>query len=324
MKHLTELASRALLLVALTSPLALTACGSSDIGSSQKNTTDLTVGALPVADYAPLFYAAEKGLFKKQGLNVKVEPIQGGANAVPALLNGDFSLAVTNWTSYVQALSEDIPVRAVLPAAEGAPGYSAVVAAPRSGIKSADDLVGHTIAVNNLKSIAELATRVGLEESGVNPDDVKYTELPLPDTAAALANGTVDAAFVVEPFLSAALAQGAVVIFDPFAGKLDGMPLGGLSTSEDFAAANPQTLDKFATAMAEATDALSNEATFRDFLPSYTGLPPEVAQRLTLPTTQTDFAANSLDDLVARMQDFGWIDKDPGVAGSLAYLHSEG
>lgn len=304
----------------------LASCGSSTDGAgtagAATNVTAITVGALPVADYGTLFYAKEKGLFKEAGLDVTVKTIQGGANSVPALLSGDFDVAVTNWTSYVQALGQKIPVRAVLPAAEGAPGVAGIVALPASGIAKPADLIGKTIAINNLKSVAELSARVSLKENGVDPAQVKFVAMPLPDMPAALAKKSVDAAWVVEPFLTATTSKGAKVVVDPFAGELKGMPIGGWSTTEKFAIANPQTLDKFAAAMTKATKALSDDKTFREFLPSFSGLPPALAANLHLPTPSARMDKDSLNQLVTIMKEYGWVKADVDVGGSLGHLRN--
>lgn len=305
--------------VAAALALVVTGCGQDD--AAQESTGTITVGALPVADYAPVYYAAEKGIFADHGLEVDVVPIQGGANAVPALLSGDFDIAVTNWPSYLLALGSDLPVNAVVPAAEGSPDYAAIVAAPGSGIASPADLAGKTIAVNNLRSVAELTARVGLDEAGVDPATVKFTELPLPDTAGALAKGSVDAAWVVEPFLSASLDAGATKVIDPFAGSLNGMPLGSLSTSKTFAEANPDALDDFSAAMDEASEALADETTFRAFLPSYTGLSADVAAKIVLPTMAASVDSDDLDAMAQRMTEYGWLDSEVDVPDSLTYLH---
>lgn len=308
--------------------LALLACGSASgptaATPSPLNTNTITVGALPVGDYAPVFYAKARGLFDAEGLNVTVQPIQGGANAVPALLNGSMSIASVNWISYILALSERIPVRAVLPAAQGAPGFSGIVAMPASGLAKPADLVGKTIAVNNLKSISELSTRVSLKENGIDPTKVKFVEVALPDMQAGLTNKSFDAAWVVEPFLTKSKAAGAVVVLDPFAGQLNHLPIGGWATSEKFASENPRTLDKFTRAVAKATAALKDDATFRAFLPTYSGLPAALASKLTLPTPQTSLDAAALKKVAGFMQAFGWIGSNVDVTGSLKYLHSAG
>ena len=43
---------------------------------------DLVVGAVPVADAAALYIAEQQGLFAAQGLNVKIETVVSGADAI--------------------------------------------------------------------------------------------------------------------------------------------------------------------------------------------------------------------------------------------------
>jgi NitT/TauT family transport system substrate-binding protein len=286
----------------------------------ETNVTTLTIGALAVADYGPLFYASQKGLFTAEGLDVTVKTIQGGANAVPSLLSGDYQLTAINWTSYVSALAQDIPVRAVLPAAEGGPGVSGIVATPASGITKPKDLEGKTVAVNNLKAIAELSARVSMEEKGVDVSKVKFVEMPFPDMIPALGKGTVDAAWVIEPFLTASKSVSAAVVIDPFAGQLNKLPIGGWATTDDVAKKNPKTLDKFAAAMAKATTALSDDAAFRAFLPSFTALSAAQAANLALPTRSAKMDDSSLDSTKTIMKKYGWLDSDVDVKASLVYL----
>ena len=53
------------------------------------------------------------------------------------------------------------------------------------------------------------------EKSGVDGDDVKINFIPFPEMLASLAQGTIDAAFVPEPYLTHALQQGSKVIAYP-------------------------------------------------------------------------------------------------------------
>ena len=50
--------------------------------------------------------------------------------------------------------------------------------------------------------------RASVRKAGGDPAKVKFVELPFPDMPAALQAGQVDAIFVVEPFLTAALGAG--------------------------------------------------------------------------------------------------------------------
>ena len=72
----------------------------------------------------------------------------------------------------------------------------------QSDIKEPKDLEGKTIAANTLNNICEVTINATLEEKGVDVSKLKYTEIPFPEMVGALEKGRVDAACVVEPFVS--------------------------------------------------------------------------------------------------------------------------
>src|SRR5581483_8872951 len=56
-----------------------------------------------------------------------------------------------------------------------------------------------------------LRLSVGLQQAGLTLDDLNIQPITFPDMVGALANGSVDAAMMVEPFLSRAVQQGTAV-----------------------------------------------------------------------------------------------------------------
>jgi NitT/TauT family transport system substrate-binding protein len=79
----------------------------------------------------------------------------------------------------------------------------ALAVAKTSPIRDARDLSGKTIACTNLVDISILGVYAWLSKNGVPVDSVKVIELPFSTMAAALNRGTVDAAVLAEPALSA-------------------------------------------------------------------------------------------------------------------------
>jgi NitT/TauT family transport system substrate-binding protein len=73
-----------------------------------------------------------------------------------------------------------------------------------SPIAKAADLDGKTVAVSGLNDLTYFATRAWIDQNGGKSADVKFIELPFPTMLAALAQHRVDAAYEIEPFLSAA------------------------------------------------------------------------------------------------------------------------
>ena len=70
-------------------------CGGEDRGveESEGGRTEITVGVIPIADVAPAYLGIDKGFFRDQGLDVKLQPIEGGAAVIPAVAQGDVQFA---------------------------------------------------------------------------------------------------------------------------------------------------------------------------------------------------------------------------------------
>ena len=236
--------------------LGLSACGGGAESQSVDGMTSITVGAIPVSDYAPLSYALEHGYFDDEGLDVEVQALQGGSAAVPGLLSGDLQISVTNWVSFVQAQRQGIPIQAFAPGAVATPGWSGLYAAESSGIEAPEDLAGKTVAINELEALAELTSRAALSDAGIDPDSVAFTTLPLNTIVPAVAEGKVDAGWLVDPFVSQAKAQDQHQVLDVYRG-LHGASIGGYITSREWASENPDALERFSAALLRATAELN-------------------------------------------------------------------
>jgi sulfonate transport system substrate-binding protein len=93
------------------------------------------------------------------------------------------------------------------------PGYFSVFWGVRSnsGIKTADDLKGHTVASTAFGGGIYYHMRLWLKQRGVDPDkDIKLVEIPFPLSDEALRSSRVDAAPFVPPWAAPALAKGEV------------------------------------------------------------------------------------------------------------------
>ena len=157
-------------------------------------------------------FGIEKGMFRKQKLEIDLQPTQGGAATIPALVSGDIQIGGSNVVSLLLASSKDLPIRAIaggtVAKAEGEKDFGALLAAKGKDIEQPEDLAGKTIAVNTLNNIAEVVVKAALEKQGVDPESLKLSEVPFPEMAPALDKGSVDAAFNIEPFVTQSVQAG--------------------------------------------------------------------------------------------------------------------
>jgi NitT/TauT family transport system substrate-binding protein len=197
----------AALLVALACAVGAPACGDDDGGGGGgAEPATLNVGVIPIADVAPLYLGIDKGFFKEQQLTIKPQLAEGGAAITPAVVSGDFQIGFSNTISLLIAASEDLPVQIISQGVLGGKSeeeaWADLLVLKDGPIKEPKDLEGKTIAVNTLKNICEVTIKASLEPEGVAVDTLEFTEVPFPDMNAALEAGRVDAACVVEPFVS--------------------------------------------------------------------------------------------------------------------------
>jgi NitT/TauT family transport system substrate-binding protein len=213
---------------------------------------DVTVAVVPATSVAGLYIAQQRGYFAQAGLHVKIVPVASGVNALPELVRGSVDVDEGQWTSDVAAQAAGAArLRVLAPGNSGGTALEQVVVPPGSPVTAVGQLRGKTIAVNALKGLAVLLTSNVLNSYGVNPTSVHFVVIPFPAMAVALAAHRVDAAFMTEPFLSAAeQSKGVVPLFDIDEGAAQDFPIAGYVTTQAWAARYPATRGAFAAALA--------------------------------------------------------------------------
>jgi NitT/TauT family transport system substrate-binding protein len=229
-------------------------CGSSaasSISAPRVEKPNLTVAVVPATSVAGLYIAQQRGYFAQAGLHVKITPVASGVNALPELVRGAIDIDEGQWTSDVAAEAKGVAQLHVLaPGNSGGTALEQVVVAPNSPIRRVPELRGKTIAVNALKGLAVLLTSNVLSSFGVNPASVHFVVTPFPAMAAAVATHRVDAAFITEPFLSAAMdGQGLVPLFDIDQGAAQDFPIAGYVSTRAWASKYPRAASAFVRAL---------------------------------------------------------------------------
>ncbi|MEV4169581.1 ABC transporter substrate-binding protein [Nonomuraea sp. NPDC049709] len=297
--------------------LALSACGG---GGEQSGTTgaaspgglektQLLVGVVPVPSSASLFIAEKRGFFKEEGLTVKTEIIQAPTAVMPKIVNGSMDAFMT---SYVVLMTINDSGAAKLKLFQhtmgGAPGFSAVVVAKDSPIKTVADLKGKTVAVNVLKALGQTVTNAHLQAAGLKPEDVKFVPVAFADQLGALSTGKVDAAWLVEPFLSAAMKSGATQIVDTVTGVTEGVPIDGWGVTEQWLAKYPKTAAAFHRALAKAQQvAGADRKAIDEVVPTYTQIPADVAATMKVGAFTMEADRASVQKLADLMHGYGYL-----------------
>ncbi|KUM69960.1 ABC transporter substrate-binding protein [Streptomyces curacoi] len=289
---------------------AVAGCGSPDSGSGAAppangtGATRVTVGVIPIVDVAPLYLGEKKGFFRSRGLDLEMVAAQGGAAIIPGVVSGQFQFGFSNTTSLMIAQTKGVPVKSVVngAASNGKVGGDVTGVAVRkdSPVRSAKDLAGRTVAVNTLQNIGDTTVRESVRRDGGDPSEVRFVEIPFDQMPAALDGGRVDAAWMGEPAMTVAEAQGARVIASPFAETDPKLTVATYFTATRLVRENPSLVKKFTEAMTESLEYASghpDEA--RRILTTYTKISDDVLVDLTLPAWPTQVDLASLEKLAS-------------------------
>jgi NitT/TauT family transport system substrate-binding protein len=312
----------AALAVAVAAFMGISACGGGDSGgggggASNKPTT-LKVGVIPIADVAPLYIGIKKGFFKQENLTIQPQLAEGGATITAQTVSGDLQVGFSNVTSLAIASSKKLPVQIVASGVQGAKddsgAWDAVLSKKGSPIKDLKALEGKTVSVNNLNNVGPLTINNAMEKAGADYKKIKYVEVPFPDANAALDTGRIDAAFVVEPFVSQGTAQGANAVTHSFEETAPSYAVATYFVTKQYAAQNKDVLDRFVRAINKSLDyAQGHPDEVRQIVPTYTKIPKDVAAKMKLPQWSSDLNEPSIQQTVDLAQKYGFIKDKPDL-----------
>ncbi|NUL45444.1 ABC transporter substrate-binding protein [Cellulosimicrobium funkei] len=312
--------------------LGLTACGSGSPSGGEEDTasagagseaasgelTPITVGAIPIGDVAPIHVGVKEGFFEEEGLDVEVVNTSGGAIAVPGVVAGDYDFAFGNTVSLMVARDQGLPLQYVANGTtttgeEGA-DFAAVVALEDSELEDSASLQGHTASSNNLLNIGDTAIRMAVDNGGGDGADMDFIELAFGDAAAAVQNGQVEAALVLEPYLTQSLDAGLKAVSWPYAEAHPDLDIGGYFTSEETIEQRPEDVEAFTRAMRKSMEfSQENPEVVREVIGEYTEIDAEVLERINLPRFKADFSREAMTALGDAAVKYGVIDDAPDL-----------
>lgn len=225
-------------------------CGSSQPQQANApKTKKVKIAISTWSGFGPLFIARDKGFFKKHGVDMDIEYIQGLAERKQALAGKKIdSLAIT-FDIVSQTASAGLPLKVVWALADSAGGDGILV---KDGINSIQDLKGKNVAFDYGTAAHVFLTSV-LDKAGMTEKDIKMVQMTGGDAGAAFVSGKIDAAVTWEPWLSKATKETkgkALVTSKDFPGLI----VDTIAFHEDFAKANPEVVQGVVAAMKEAME----------------------------------------------------------------------
>jgi NitT/TauT family transport system substrate-binding protein len=185
--------------------------------------TRIRTGLIPIIPSAVFFVPMDKGYFAQEGIEVDWQPVQVTTEAIAQVAAGNLELAsATVGAAVLNGFARGVDTKILSglhgnpPSGPGGDPFIVRKDLYDSGqVRDAAALRGRKVATNSAGVFAEYAVNGAMLTGGLTVADVDFTPIPFPDVPQALANNAVDAAFVPEPFGTAAIEAGYAVQLVP-------------------------------------------------------------------------------------------------------------
>lgn len=226
------------------------------------------VAYVPIMKFAPLYVAAERGLFDALGLDVEINRVASGTEAIAFLTEGQIDVGgIAIVTSLWNGWNQGLDIRVIAPGGlepfENSPTKLMVRADlfESGAVATIADLRGRTVSVaGGPGSGGEYLAAKALERVGLTIRDVNLINVANPDMPASFEGGAIDAGILGSPYAQQVEEAG-------FAVELAGDLTPGAMTvafvgSDNFVTNRPDVARRFALALMQAARLMQGE----DFL----------------------------------------------------------
>jgi NitT/TauT family transport system substrate-binding protein len=281
------------------------------LAQSKPAPANIRAAVMPIANFAPMAVARDKGFFTDESLNVTWTTVPQGAIAIEAVYGGSAEIGGGSIFEPMVARGNRLDIVFVAAGTRirsGPPDNSGVLVRTADSIRTAKDLAGKKVSVGLINSVNYAHMREWLQRNGVDPNTVEFLELPFPQMADALFQNRLDAVWNVEPFVTFMLRTGnARVIAYPYQDNIPRMDITGYVAKESWVKANPDAAARFKRAIDRASALLiqASKEERDEWVAKYTGARLEVVAATNLPEFITEFNVPTLKanlDLAVRQR----------------------
>jgi NitT/TauT family transport system substrate-binding protein len=219
---------------------------------------EVRVAYVPIMKFAPLYVAAERGLFEKYGLDVDINSVKSGTEAIAFLSEGQvdvggIAIVTSLWNGWDQGLDLRVFAPGGLEPFENSPTKLIVrkELADDGSVSEVADLAGMTVGVaGGPGSGGEYLLAKALERGDLSIFDVNLVQIGNADMPLAFENGSIDAGILGSPYADQVIESG---FGEPLAEDLTpGLMTVAFVGSGDFINERPEAAQRFALALMEA------------------------------------------------------------------------
>jgi len=170
------------------------------------------MGSMAIDASAQPYYGADAGIWAQNAISAQITLSQTGNAIMQGVMAGELDVGLSNPLNLAIAIARNVPLAMIAPAVV----YSQrdanpnLVVAKDGPIKTPRDLIGATFGVGALGDFSQLSLLAWLDKNNIPRDGVKFIELKLGETGAALAKNVIQAGLLTEPFKADAVRAGQI------------------------------------------------------------------------------------------------------------------
>ena len=263
----------------------------------QSDASPLRVGIMPDADSFPFMLARDEGLFDREGAKVDLVFFSNPQERDAALQAGRLDGAISDLLAAAFFAAGGFDFRI----ASTTDGRYGIVGAPKSGITNLTELRGKRIGLST-NTIIQYTVDAKMMAAGIPMTDYEAVAVPrMPLRLEMVLEGQIEAASLPEPLLTAAMAQGAVLLSTT---DESGIDAGVLLFSKKALDTRLGEVQAFYRAYHQAAQKINaNPDAFRDYLVEKAGFPAAVKDAYRFVSYRTP----CLPDRSQIMQALEWL-----------------
>jgi NitT/TauT family transport system substrate-binding protein len=275
----------------------------------------LRCGIVPISGTAPYYAAMKFGYFAAEGVAMSSEIIRGGAAAIPALVGGSLDIVYSNGTSVVQAIARGIDLRMVVLGTimtSAPPDPAALLKRKGDPFRTGRDLEGKVVAANAVRDVQWMFIKAWVAATGGDPDKVQIIEVAVTSMVAAIKEKRVDAALVIDPYMTVAFDDPEIELLDwPMSKVFPGGPVAFFIVSGDTAQRRPKDIRAFFRAYkrgAAWVNANEGKEPYFNLVAEYSGMNIDLVRRMKTVPAASDVIPSTLPRLTNLMRQTGLLD----------------
>lgn len=255
----------------------------------------------PFTDYAPYFVAEELGYFEDFGVDVDLAPKSGTAETIQLIASGNSEAGAATWgAGLFNSIDMGSTVTIVATMArmpeEGRSPSPFMVSerAWNEGVTSVEDLRGKRVGIPGPGGFGVYSVALALEKGGLTLNDIEPVYLPPPATAAAFANGSIEAGWSIEPFATQLEKEGLGrrLVED----HANGVELGFIAVNSDYVAENEDAVVALLAGYLKAARLLDGggwtDPELQEIIGRYTGMEPDLLNDIAYTVRPNDGAVD--------------------------------